>query len=1270
MHNSPFVRRGSKDGNDSDSITVDDYCSNPPTPGTQTLNALSQPQLSFRGTPSLFQENGAKESSTSIQEDSKPESKPTSENVKTKHESSAVLPGGKKAPRTHKKPVDMIDSKTGKILQSFDSAAEAYRSTQIAKWTFHTLLKTGKTAGDKIFRYRTTDTIEPMRGSAVHTKKVSPVKLLRETKFRSSPNKRDISTKKQRGKQIPISIQKIDPKTLECEAEYPSIRQASLAAKVPKNTMRDVLDLDSIVAGGYWRRKQEHVSSNNVSTVFKNNELTKPTKRNAKAISIQKICPKTGNCVEEFLSIRKAAAKFKISATEMSRILDSKEIVFGGYWRRKQKHSPATKVITSTVSPVDGAENEGTKQSRVSPPITAAANRSLSALNALPPAPHAESKSHERPEYILEMLNFQTNEVLRRFSSFTEAAEALGIPSSTVFNRFSKGEVVDDTVWRRVRIDSKVAQQAEVTTPTETPSSPVLTFKEGDEMSLAGSSQTAAESNKTIVSQLNVVSVDKAVLLPPSGKAVPSSPQHVKNMATNATTRLELPWNTVRDYGDYAVFRLRIDFEGSLNIVIRNGQPDKNLIEALDLHVSNELENNCCYVSSIPETSPLFGYLHDADWLVAPIEGSSSLGFELVEFKEAKKMTQRLRPFSLYVVRCNSTGVEKSSSNNQWKVMATQKIAPFCALCQGSSVDMKVHHPWCPEHRHSGGTKTFERICRGVLLDCKTCAREFETGVLVKKGIHTCKKLTDTSDAEKKDKYPVVNPPAHSSTKVQLPEAAKADEENSTKNKKRGLEPILSDNLPRKKEREPILHSNQVKAKVYIEQPVFVQESDAVTSTNRTDENMAEEEFASSRDIEWVSCADPWGPMEIRMDDFVILAPKLLGKSHLDGPDQTERFTPLPFSHHRYRLTHFTPEEKLDCIVLTRDPSCSHSWGFSIYRHEFGGACLVKYVDTYSPANTATLLGTDGSPACLTAEDMILSINGKHVGGMTELEVEVEIEAGGEILTLVVAPYRARQEKRKQLAQEEDDDLRKLDLAISDDTDLHWVDLWNPKETPSSQPTVENNSITPLRLATHHDNGPKNPIHPDLTSDREDDSTCNEKSEEEEPFIPGQGSDADTESAVCVGCVCGKNHRGAVFWLQCDGGCEVWYEVSSKCVGFGQDDADFVDKWICWSCRNIQGLDGSSENRPVERVVENVETDNSLPEQRNASPVEKHPFNAGDMVWVKKHSWPGVDVEEGVATVVKTYFDNENDAVCDIKYAIGRSARAVLCTYILPHSFD
>ena len=103
----------------------------------------------------------------------------------------------------------------------------------------------------------------------------------------------------------------------------------------------------------------------------------------------------------------------------------------------------------------------------------------------------------------------------------------------------------------------------------------------------------------------------------------------------------------------------------------------------------------------------------------------------------------------------------------------------------------------------------------------------------------------------------------------------------------------------------------------------------------------------------WVSCPNPWGKAQHDDSDFVLLSYSDYQSQHnLNGPSP-DRFTDFPFkSMSLYNKTHVSPcsTGSYRVIKLVRDRLALRPWGFTFFRHEFGGACLVNSLEPFSPA--------------------------------------------------------------------------------------------------------------------------------------------------------------------------------------------------------------------------------------------------------------------------------------------------------------------------------
>jgi len=141
----------------------------------------------------------------------------------------------------------------------------------------------------------------------------------------------------------------------------------------------------------------------------------------------------------------------------------------------------------------------------------------------------------------------------------------------------------------------------------------------------------------------------------------------------------------------------------------------------------------------------------------------------------------------------------------------------------------------------------------------------------------------------------------------------------------------------------------------------------------------------------WIPCENPWGTQGYQEGDVMLLCPKDYERHfRLYGPVNGEdRFVMHPFNHDfewRYSLnpvcdyskTHVHPfYGGTHTIRLVRDRMGKRTWGFTVERHDFGGACLVSGVESLSPAEAAVIVGSTEQTAGLRVNDMILMINGK-----------------------------------------------------------------------------------------------------------------------------------------------------------------------------------------------------------------------------------------------------------------------------------------------------
>jgi hypothetical protein len=89
--------------------------------------------------------------------------------------------------------------------------------------------------------------------------------------------------------------------------------------------------------------------------------------------------------------------------------------------------------------------------------------------------------------------------------------------------------------------------------------------------------------------------------------------------------------------------------------------------------------------------------------------------------------------------------------------------------------------------------------------------------------------------------------------------------------------------------------------------------------------------------------------------------------------------------------------------------------------------------------------------------DMIVSINGKNVGGMSEAGFEIEVEISGPELILLVSRYKFASKVQDRIQKAERSYLDAIDKVINDETLLGWTDIGATSTTTLSEAGVSAN---------------------------------------------------------------------------------------------------------------------------------------------------------------------------------------------------------------------
>ena len=225
----------------------------------------------------------------------------------------------------------------------------------------------------------------------------------------------------------------------------------------------------------------------------------------------------------------------------------------------------------------------------------------------------------------------------------------------------------------------------------------------------------------------------------------------------------------------------------------------------------------------------------------------------------------------------------------------------------------------------------------------------------------------------------------------------------------------------------------------------------------------------------------------------------------------------------------------------------------------------------------------------LCVNDMIVAINGKVVGGMTEVGVEIELEISGPCLQLVVSRYKHSQEVSNKLASTERQMLQVMDNLARDDRLLGWLEVGNAKPQETNRDSLgdlPNDLETESSLCGESQAQTKNPPK-DATKDsratgRLDSSSLPKEAASEDKGKNGAcGSEDDWSNSADdqnahLGCICGEVHeKGEMFWIQCSN-CKSWYDVSRACVGFAEEEAESISNWTCAACPSSNDLDNEA----------------------------------------------------------------------------------------------
>ena len=258
----------------------------------------------------------------------------------------------------------------------------------------------------------------------------------------------------------------------------------------------------------------------------------------------------------------------------------------------------------------------------------------------------------------------------------------------------------------------------------------------------------------------------------------------------------------------------------------------------------------------------------------------------------------------------------------------------------------------------------------------------------------------------------------------------------------------------------------------------------------------------------------------------------------------------------------------------------------------------------------------DDPPAGLKVNDMILSVNGRLVGGMTEFGVHLEITTSGTSLNLVVSRYKHADNAQKKFVEAERHMMHVMDAAARDDRLIGYIEIGNGASVPSlgrdrgkqQSPSNRNSKATE---AVEESASLVSPMQEDkghrLEEDHEEDcpvvdsttvahhqvlsqeveSSSKESSDTLSDDDASGSEQWNRDENAWNGCVCGEIHdnRYKKFWIQCES-CDSWYDVSGKCVGFTEHEAKNLKTWSCWACPSPRVDDSQAKESKEESILE------------------------------------------------------------------------------------
>ena len=444
----------------------------------------------------------------------------------------------------------------------------------------------------------------------------------------------------------------------------------------------------------------------------------------------------------------------------------------------------------------------------------------------------------------------------------------------------------------------------------------------------------------------------------------------------------------------------------------------------------------------------------------------------------------------------------RSHSNN-----SNDDDNPFCLLCSHNNTSVRIHHPWCSKNPQRDTGKVDEllnRIKHGVKkLQCSACQTEYQTGKQVITN-NTSKKINNNANdgttmvrhnqacliyqkqlrnvrrqREKEEEgEELEEEPKKARTMKKKRRVSTTATVTSSQSRKSNEEEDDDDDEDDRSVFEPATKKTRRMQALTFSRKSYNKQTVAAATAN--DNDSSNDNHDSRVKPRWVPLSDdeqdPWGEEGWQIEDSLLYGPQR-GTGHLVS---NNRYAMNPFEiGSNYHRTHGTPEKGLSILGLTRDPLGKFPWGFVVTRHELGWACIVETVHQNTPASAATFVGVpsndkDFSPsASLNINDMIMMINGKIVGGMSEVEFNLELEMNSPNLILGISKYKHVETVERNFTILEQQLLHHQDSVARDNRMIGWQEIGTGSvpTAPVRTPLLAERRIEDVSLTTQDEFG-------------------------------------------------------------------------------------------------------------------------------------------------------------------------------------------------------